>query len=203
MRTGFWWILLAIAVYGVIHSWLASIRTKELARKWLGEQIFRAYRFIYVLIASLGALGLIYLVLEFPDARIYVVPLPLIVLTITVQVLALAGGLASLRQTGIWELLGIRRLLHPEQEQPPVLVISGMYHWVRHPLYVCALLFVWLMPAMTWNILAFNLGITLYITVAVVLEEKKLLLEFGEAYAEYQKQVPMLIPGLWLKKSKL
>jgi protein-S-isoprenylcysteine O-methyltransferase Ste14 len=203
VRTGFWWILLAIAVYGVIHSWLASIRTKELARKWLGEQIFRAYRLIYVLIASLGALGLIYLVLELPDARIYVVPLPLIVLTITVQVLALAGGLASLRQTGIWELLGIRRLLHPEQEQPPVLVISGMYHWVRHPLYVCALLFVWLMPAMTWNILAFNLGITLYITVAVVLEEKKLLLEFGEAYAEYQKQVPMLIPGLWLKKSKL
>ena len=202
MRTGFWWIILAIAVYGVIHSWLASNRMKELAKKWFGEQICRAYRFIYVLIASLGALALIYLVLELPDARIYVIPLPLIVLTITVQVLALAGGLASLRQTGLWELLGIRRLLHPEREQPPVLVISGMYHWVRHPLYVCALLFVWLMPAMTWNILAFNLGITLYITVAVFLEEAKLLQQFGEAYAEYQKQVPMLIPGLGMKKNK-
>jgi protein-S-isoprenylcysteine O-methyltransferase Ste14 len=77
-----------------------------------------------------------------------------------------------------------------------------MYNWVRHPMYVCSLLFVWLMPAMSWNILAFNIGVTVYITIGVILEEHKLLLEFGEAYAEYQKRVPMLIPGFWLKRQK-
>lgn len=200
MRTGFWWILLAIAVYGVIHSWLASIRMKQLAKRWLGEKICRAYRFIFVVIASVGALALIFLVAFLPDRTLYHIPLPWVVLTITVQVLALAGGWASLSQTGIWELTGIRRLLHPERERPPVLVIQGMYYWVRHPLYVCTLLFIWLMPVMTWNTLAFNIGITIYITIGSLLEEKKLLQEFGESYAVYQKQVPMLIPGFWLKK---
>lgn len=200
MSTGFWWILLAIAAYGVIHSWLASLRMKKLAMKWFGEQICRAYRFIFVIIATIGALGLVYLVATLPDKRIYFMSMPWILLAIPVQVLCFAGALASLRQTGMFELLGIRRLLHPELERPPVLVISGMYHWVRHPLYVCALLFVWLMPVMTWNILAFNIGVTIYITIGVLLEEKKLLVEFGEAYAEYQKRVPMLIPGFWLKR---
>ena len=200
MHTGFWWILLAIAVYGVIHSWLASTRSKELAKKWFGEQICRAYRFIFVIIATIGALGLVYLVITLPDARIYLLTMPWILLTITVQVLCFAGALASLRQTGMFELLGIRRLLHPELEQPPVLVISGMYYWVRHPLYVCGLLFLWLMPAMTWNILAFNIGVTVYVTIGVFLEEKKLVAEFGEPYTDYQKRVPMLFPGFWLKR---
>ena len=200
MHTGFWWILLAIAVYGVIHSLLASLWMKELAKKWFGEQICRAYRFLFVIVATIGALGLVYFVVALPDARIYFLKMPWIVLTITVQVLCLAGGLAGLRQTGIFEFLGIRRLLHPELERPPVLVISGMYYWVRHPLYVCGLLFIWLMPAMTWNILAFNIGITVYVTIGVFLEEKKLLVEFGEQYADYQKRVPMLFPGFWLKR---
>jgi hypothetical protein len=31
------------------------------------------------------------------------------------------------------------------------------------------------------------------------LEEKKLILEFGEKYAAYQNRVPMLIPYKWLQ----
>ena len=47
---------------------------------------------------------------------------------------------------------------------------------------------------MTWNILAFNLGATLYILVGIQFEERKLLKEFGQAYADYRRGVPMLIP---------
>ena len=110
--------------------------------------------------------------------------------------------MASLNQTDIWDLTGIRRLFRPEKEEPQVLVISGMYYWVRHPLYVCVLLFVWLMPLVTWNILAFNIGITVIITIGVLAEEKRLLKRFGEEYADYQKRVPMLFPGFWLKRPK-
>jgi len=190
----------ATTVYGVIRSGLASWRTRKLAKRLLGEKVYRAYRLFLTLVTLIGGLGLIYLVDTLPDVKIYSLGMPWILLTIPVQVLCFAGGMASLRQTDLWDLTGIRRLFRPEKEEPQVLVISGMYYWVRHPLYICVLLFVWLMPLMTWNILAFNVGITILITIGAVNEEKRLLKSFGEEYAEYQKRVPMLIPGFWLKR---
>jgi protein-S-isoprenylcysteine O-methyltransferase Ste14 len=52
-----------------------------------------------------------------------------------------------------------------------------------------------LAPLMSWNVLAFNLGITLYILVGILFEERKLLAEFGQLYADYRRRVPMLLPG--------
>jgi protein-S-isoprenylcysteine O-methyltransferase Ste14 len=48
---------------------------------------------------------------------------------------------------------------------------------------------------MTWNILAFNLGATLYILAGIQFEERKLLKEFGQVYADYRRKTPMLLPG--------
>lgn len=200
MRTGFWWILLAVIVYGVIRSGLASWRTRKLAKQMLGENVYRAYRLFLTLVTLIGGLGLVYLVDTLPDIKIYNLGVPWLLVTVPIQMLCFAGGMASLNQTNILDLTGIRRLFRPEKESPQELVISGMYYWVRHPLYLCGLVFVWLMPVMTWNILAFNIGVTILIVVGVLQEEKRMVKNFGEAYAEYQKRVPMLFPGFWLKR---
>jgi protein-S-isoprenylcysteine O-methyltransferase Ste14 len=42
--------------------------------------------------------------------------------------------------------------------------------------------------------LVINTLLTLYVIIGTWLEERKLVLEFGEAYLQYQKEVPMLIP---------
>ncbi len=49
---------------------------------------------------------------------------------------------------------------------------------------------------MTWNLLALFLGITAYMLIGSWFEEQKLLRQFGEAYAEYQKKTPAFIPRL-------
>jgi len=36
--------------------------------------------------------------------------------------------------------------------------------------------------------------LTIYIIIATRLEEKKLVLEFGDTYVKYQQEVPMFIP---------
>jgi protein-S-isoprenylcysteine O-methyltransferase Ste14 len=41
--------------------------------------------------------------------------------------------------------------------------------------------------------------ISAYFIIGTILEERKLLLEFGERYREYQKNVSMFIPYKWLK----
>ena len=73
---------------------------------------------------------------------------------------------------------------------------SGLHKYVRHPLYLGTLLFIWglflIFPLMS-NIIAAT-TITMYVLIGMRLEEKKLKIQFGESYIEYVKKVPKLIP---------
>jgi protein-S-isoprenylcysteine O-methyltransferase Ste14 len=44
--------------------------------------------------------------------------------------------------------------------------------------------------------LALNIGLSLYLYIGALFEERKLLREFGEAYHNYQQNTPMFLPGL-------
>ena len=65
---------------------------------------------------------------------------------------------------------------------------------MRHPLYTAVLLLFWANPDVTADRLLFNILWTAWIYIAMLLEERDLTAEFGEAYLEYKKAVPMLIP---------
>jgi methanethiol S-methyltransferase len=69
----------------------------------------------------------------------------------------------------------------------------GPYRYVRHPLYVGWLLVFWSAPLMTSAHLVFAIATTLYILVAIQLEERDLV-RFHPEYANYRRQVPMLLP---------
>ena len=72
--------------------------------------------------------------------------------------------------------------------------VPNLYKLVRHPLYVGWFLAFWATPTMTLAHLVFALGTTAYIVVAIQFEERDLLEAYGQAYADYQDRVPMLIP---------
>jgi protein-S-isoprenylcysteine O-methyltransferase Ste14 len=69
-----------------------------------------------------------------------------------------------------------------------------LYRWVRHPLYLWGLVFIWLTPQMTVNRLALVVGFSVYLYIGTFFEERRLVEEFGDDYREYQRQVPRLIP---------
>jgi protein-S-isoprenylcysteine O-methyltransferase Ste14 len=64
-------------------------------------------------------------------------------------------------------------------------------------MYTAGLLLLWLFPIITSGILAFDLGITLYILVGSELEERKLTAEYGEEYRKYKAKVARLIPFIF------
>jgi protein-S-isoprenylcysteine O-methyltransferase Ste14 len=75
--------------------------------------------------------------------------------------------------------------------------VSGPYAWVRHPLYVGSFLIMTGYSLMCGRWEALAIGVPLFVLLhgaAVVVEEKMLLVLFGEAYAEYSGRVPRLIP---------
>ncbi|MBI4368598.1 MAG: isoprenylcysteine carboxylmethyltransferase family protein [Elusimicrobia bacterium] len=76
----------------------------------------------------------------------------------------------------------------------------GPYHFVRHPLYLGALLGVLGVPMMTQSVLAllvFSVPVAVVYGLRLFLEDKFLLETLGLPYAEYSKRTPRLIPFVW------
>jgi protein-S-isoprenylcysteine O-methyltransferase Ste14 len=203
MTISFWLILLAVLSYGLLHSILASSKMKSLARRWFGIKTDRVYRLAYNVIAIITLLPILLLPILLIDEEIYRIPFPWVILTLAIQLLAVIILLIGIRQTGLNSFIGLSQLLLPEDTSPPRLVTGGLYHYVRHPLYTAGLVIIWLIPIMTWNLLALIVGLTVYIFIGAYFEERKLLVEFGDAYAVYRKQTPMLIPSLRVLRNKL
>ena len=107
------------------------------------------------------------------------------------------GIVIAFKKINIWAFVGLNQVISENNlEEKNDFVVSGVYRYVRHPLYFFSLLFLWLFPVMTFNILAFNIGSTIYMLVGSFFEEKKLLVEFGSSYEKYQKETPRIIPRL-------
>jgi protein-S-isoprenylcysteine O-methyltransferase Ste14 len=71
-----------------------------------------------------------------------------------------------------------------------------LYNRVRHPLYLGWTLAFWATPTMTLGHLLFAGGMTLYMAIAALIEERDLVSYFGDAYRAYQRHVPMFVPRL-------
>ncbi len=194
-QSGFWWILVAGTVYGAIHSLTASMQLKKAATKIFGEPGRLYYRLAYVALSLITTPLYMALVLLLPDARIYRIPAPWIYLTLFIQLLALAGVALSFRGTGAVSFLGLDSLFpKPALPTKNALMTTGFYKYSRHPIYFFSLVFLWLMPWMSWNVLAFAIGVTVYTLIGSRFEERKLIGEFGQPYIDYRKVTPWIIP---------
>ncbi len=200
MSWSFWIILLAILLYGVIHSLLASLQAKDIARQRFGPAANRWFRLFYNFFAVLTLLPIMLLPAVMADKPLYNIPYPWSILTSMLQVAALVLLVMAVSQTGLMSFLGIQQFLGGVDKAPQSLVVDGLYRYMRHPIYTAGLVFIWLIPVMTLNLLALNIGLTVYILIGALYEERKLLKVHGEDYAHYKQQTPMLIPGLRFKK---
>ena len=188
------WLVLSIALWGFVHSFIASFGFKDFLRRMLGDGFMKFYRLLYNIIAVVSIAPVLYLAAVLPDRDLYNIPAPWNALMLAGQGISALLLLVAVLQTDVLSFVGLRQLF--EEERTGRLVTAGLYRIVRHPLYTFSLLVLWLSPKVSLNSFILYLSLTVYILIGISFEERKLLREFGEDYVRYKTVTPMLIPGL-------
>jgi protein-S-isoprenylcysteine O-methyltransferase Ste14 len=189
-------IILAVAwtCYCILHSLLASLLFKKKAQKLLKDG-YRHYRLFYTLFAFIGFAVIILF-------QVNIISPPLYKVTMTSKI---TGGIIGLTGLAIMvvcikkyfmQLSGLKELIQNRARNE--LMITGIHRYVRHPLYAGTFIFIWglfiFFPYV--SLLIANSIITVYTLIGLRFEEQKLEQEFGNAYKEYKKKVPLIIPRL-------
>ena len=182
-----------LAAFAIQHSVMARPAFK---RWWTRIVPASAERSTYILFASIALIAL-YRYWEPIGGVVWSVQSPAAV-AVLYGLFALGWGLVFLSSFLInhFDLFGLRQVWLQLRGKPYTPVDFGMpvlYRIVRHPLYVGLLLAFWSAPTMTLTHLVFAIATTLYILIAIQLEEHDLVTEHPE-YAQYKKRVPMLVP---------
>ncbi len=193
-------IILAFALFGFLHSYLATSAFKKRLVKKAGTLI-AFYRIAYNMFA-LFFFYLLYEMLPHPENTIYDLPTPWDLAILVPQFLSLAGIFWTLKYFSSLEFLGINQAIRwfrgeystEDSDERLTLRIEGPYKFSRHPLYLFTILFLLFRPVMDIFYLTFFLCIVAYFYIGSIFEEKKLIEKFGETYQEYQGNVPRIFP---------
>jgi len=195
------WLVLAVLIWGVVHSVMASLEAKDWAQRVLGNGVMRFYRLSYNIFSVISFAPILWLMAVLPDQVLYSIPVPWVYLLVAGQFGALVMLVVGVLQTDTLSFIGLRQLIEGEKRSSR-LVTHGLYRWMRHPLYSAGLLFIWLTPVMSINSLIVIISASIYIIVGALFEERKLEREYGTAYTKYKAITPMLVPGLVFRRNK-
>ncbi len=168
---------------------------KAAVRRAFGPASDRYYRLAFNIFGVVSLTPVLALAILLPDQRLYAIPFPWSLLLLAIQALALLGLAVGVLQTGASSFLGLQQLFEPQAVRGEMVTV-GLYRWVRHPLYSAGMVFLWATPLLTRNLFTLYLGLTAYLIIGAMFEERKLLSEYGSSYSRYREQTPMFIPGL-------
>ncbi len=189
---------MATVGYFVVHSLLASETIKA-----FGAKIFQPkyYRLFFNLVALVTLLPVIFIFIK-TESRVLIDLSFLKFLGLGFSLAGLFFMVKALRSYDLGEFSGTAQLQTGRDKIIGNLNTSGMNSYVRHPLYFATLLLIWgmflIFPMDT--VLVLVVITNLYLIIGTKLEENKLVNDFGDAYLNYQKQVPMLLPNILKRK---
>jgi methanethiol S-methyltransferase len=191
--------LLLMVAFAIQHSVMARQQFKAWWTHYVPTAVERS---TYVLLTSLCLALLIWQWRPIP-AVIWRVENPNI--AIALIGLSLSGWVIVLTSTFLinhFELFGLHQVANNLADRPmpaPRFYTPLFYKFVRHPLYLGLIIAFWVAPTMTLGHLYFAAGLTAYIFIGILLEERDLITLFGDEYRRYQERVSMIVP--WRKSS--
>jgi len=183
-----------------LHSGMISVTATGYLKRWLGRR-FRIYRLIFNLVALTTVIPVMVYEQWLRGPLLFRWEGFLILFQVILLISALLLFLAGARHYDLLQFLGFRQIKtgssHNALTETGELDTTGVLDITRHPWYLGGILIIWTRDVDT-SALVSNIILTLYFIVGTVLEERKLLIEYGDDYRRYQEKVSMLIPIKWI-----
>ena len=186
------YLLLALAwtAYCTLHSAMISESATRVVKRGLGNG-YRFYRLFFNVVAVVTLIPILWYAQSMRGGPIFVwtggwLVLRYVLLACGV-VLVVAGGW----HYSLWQFVGISQLRGPSSGGIATgggIDSSGVLGLVRHPWYTAVVLLLWAGDLDLAAVVG-NGVLTAYIVIGTLLEERKLVHEFGDAYRDYQQRV--------------
>lgn len=188
-------------IFFSVHSIMASSKLKNKIN--LLNPVFNSYyRLVFNIVSTLLLMPIVYVYYKLPTEYLFT---PTLLYQLVGVLLSIAGiyiVFDSFKNYRTDEFLGTYQIKNHHDYHPTKLSRTGWNGIVRHPLYFGGIILVigllLIMPTVKLGITC--LLVILYLYVGSVWEEKKLKSEFGSVYADYQRDVSMLMPLKWIIK---
>ena len=193
-------LIFLLALFGYIHSVLASEKIKTWIKKSLGKRI--AFYRIFYNIFSVITLYLVWDLAPHPFLQIYSLPAPFDYLMIFLQLLSFAGLVWCFKYVNFREFIGLNQLdrflkdkyTEDELDEKYTLRIEGPYKFSRHPIYLFSITFLLFRAEMDLFYLTMLVSFVAYFYIGSYYEERKMVRLFGDEYRNYQSKVPRIFP---------
>ncbi|KJR40911.1 NnrU [Candidatus Magnetoovum chiemensis] len=202
------YITIIFGLFALLHSILVTDKVKKLSVRFLGELFVKsAYRFIYTVISVLTIVIALHLIRTLPDAIVFNPPVYIKVGMYLFQIIGAVITLLAFRKISGLEFVGVKQLYgyfksgsvegNIEGVKDDQLITSGVYGLVRHPLYLGGILFVTFNTHLSVNYIALSILADIYFIFGGIIEERRFVNKYGQAYIQYQRDVPQFIPFLY------
>jgi methanethiol S-methyltransferase len=189
-------------IYCILHSWLISKSMTDYLQQRLGN-IYRFYRLFYNIFSIVTLIPVMIYSQSIRQEPFFIWPDYLLPLKYILLLTGIFLFVAGARQYSLAQFSGWAQIKEKTNSQlindTGVLSSAGILGVVRHPFYAGIFPLIWASDLDITTLIA-NVILSIYVFVGTLLEERKLIAEFGNSYLEYQKKVSMLFPLQWIKQ---
>ncbi|MHA1933940.1 MAG: methyltransferase family protein [Candidatus Thorarchaeota archaeon] len=184
-------IILGVALFGLQHSGISSLRIKN----WIIDKWGKPTYANLFSITSVITLAIAFLTVDisrwfyFFIAPEFIQPLYLVL----GGVLMVIGLIVTMKAASV---ISVSTVADMRTDRKAELVTDGIYSRIRHPLYLATILLLLALIAIFpfLEVLVFSISLSTYTLIGAYIEERKLVLVYGNEYINYRKQAGFIFP---------
>lgn len=180
-----------LVVFGLHHSIAARSSVKEKLTQLIPDSIERS---TYVLLSGVFMFVICLYWQPLAGTLWTINSTAIIWLLMAVHILGWLVMVVATFEIDHFHLMGLKQSLRVATAESTALKEGYLYRIVRHPIQTGVLMGVWSTADMSMTQFMLAACMTIYIAIGLHYEEKSLIAHFGDAYVDYKKRVPAVIP---------